>query len=494
MEKPNILFILTDQQRKDTLSAYGQLISETPHLDKLSEESVVFENAYTTCPICTPARATIQTGLYPIHHGMITNSYNYGNMVQELADTASLLSRRLEAIGYTPGYTGKWHLGTGVNNVKNDWYIQQYMGDIEFAEFKLKNDSVPTHHGYQGDDFPGHGFGGYIYDEYKAYLKERDLTLEFGEIIKGHYGDHQAAAILSGIETSIEHFLIERTKTLIDSFEEGKPWYFQLNFWGPHEPYYAPKEFVELYEDKSIKPWQNFSGDSPNKPKIHQVKKGNISSFEDVEPFVKYYFSCVSHIDYQIGRLLDYLKDKGIYDETMVIFSADHGESLGIHGGLCDKALFMYEETCSIPLFIKKPFQDSKKQVFELVSNVDLYSTILNYAGYSSEESQRDGQSLKPLLEDQPVEWRDTVVTECSGIGSILYSQRMIRKKEYKYIFNAGDTDELYDLNNDPYELINQIDNKEYHEILSDMKLSLLEWMETNNDNLINEYRLLALR
>ena len=135
MKQPNILFILTDQQRKDTLSTYGDLVSQTPHLDQLSEESVVFENAYTTCPICTPARATIQTGLYPIHHGMITNSYNYGNMVQELADTGTLLSRRLEKIGYTPGYTGKWHLGSGVENVKNDWYIQKYMGDIEFPAF-----------------------------------------------------------------------------------------------------------------------------------------------------------------------------------------------------------------------------------------------------------------------------------------------------------------------------------------------------------------------
>lgn len=494
MKQPNILFILTDQQRKDTLSTYGDLVSQTPHLDQLSEESVVFENAYTTCPICTPARATIQTGLYPIHHGMITNSYNYGNMVQELADTGTLLSRRLEKIGYTPGYTGKWHLGSGVENVKNDWYIQKYMGDIEFPEYTLKNDSIPTKHGYVGDDFPGHGFGGYVYEEYKEYLKEKDLTLEFGDVLKGHYAEHQAAAILSGIETSIEHFLIERTKQILDSFSEDKPWYFQLNFWGPHEPYFAPQEFVDLYQDEKIEPWKNFTGDSANKPKIHLVKKGNITTFEDVEPFVKYYFSCVTHIDYQVGRLLEYLKEKEIYDETLIIFSADHGESLGIHGGLCDKALFMYEETCSIPLFIKKPFQESSERVYELVSNVDLYSTILNYAGYSFEESKRDGMSLKPLLEKEPIDWRDVVVTECSGIGSILHSQRMIRKGDFKYVFNASDTDELYDLSEDPYELINQIDNLSYKEAVVDMKKSLLNWMEENNDNLINEYRLLALR
>lgn len=154
----------------------------------------------------------------------------------------------------------------------------------------------------------------------------------------------------------------------------------------------------------------------------------------------------------------------------------------------------MYEETCSIPLFIKKPFQESSERVYELVSNVDLYSTILNYAGYSFEESKRDGMSLKPLLEKEPIDWRDVVVTECSGIRSILHSQRMIRKGDLKYVFNASDTDELYDLSEDPYELINQIDNLSYKEAVVDMKKGLLNWMEENNDNLINEYRLLALR
>lgn len=494
MKQPNILFILTDQQRKDTLNAYGDLKSQTPNLDQLAKESAVFDNAYCTCPICTPARGSLQTGLYPMHHGMLTNSYNYGTMVQELADEPELLSRRLLEAGYQAAYTGKWHLGSGVENVKQDAYIQKYMGDVAFPELRLKDDALPTTRGYIGDDFPGHGLGGYHYPQFKQYLKEHGLTCDVENIIEGYYGGHRGGEITSGLDSTVEHFLVERSKTLIEKLEEkDDPWFLEVNFWGPHEPYFAPTEFLDHYRDMEIPEWKNFRGDSDNKPKIHDVKRGKSSNWEDIVPYIRHYFACVEHTDYQIGQLLDFMKSKGLYEDTIIIFSSDHGESLGIHEGLCDKAIFMYEETCSIPLFIKDAAREPQR-IEKFADSCDIYSTILDYAGLPQTEQERDGKSLKPLLEGKPVDWPDSVVTECSGIGAILFSQRMFRKDTMKYVFNAGDVDELYDLANDPYEKINQIDATEYQDILKEMRYSLHKWMKEHNDNLIFEYEALRMR
>lgn len=494
MTQPNILFILTDQQRKDTLSVYGELPCFTPNLDGLAQESAVFDQAYATCPICTPARASLQTGLYPMHHGMLTNSYNYGNMVQELADTPALLSRQLKAAGYQVGYTGKWHLGSGVENVKQDAYIQKFMGEICFPEYELKNDALPTTRGYIGDDFPGHGFGGHYYPQFQNYLKEHGRAFKIEHIIKDFYQQHQAGVITTGVNSTIEYYLVERAQEIIAEMQQKKaPWYFQLNFWGPHEPYFVPEEMLRLYEDVSIDPWPNFHEQGSQKPRVHDVKRGNFTDWSEIEPVVKHYLAGMTHIDTQIGRLLTYLKENDLYDNTVIIFSSDHGESLGIHDGLCDKAIFMYEETNSIPLFVKPAQGQTMQHVTEFINSCDIYSTILDYAGVPKEKRDRDGQSFRPLVENQTIPWPETVVTECSGIGSLLFSQRMIRKGDWKYVFNCGDIDELYDLKNDPYELNNQVNQLEVKEKLSEMRQALYEWMQTHRDNLIFEYEALRL-
>lgn len=492
--RPNILFILTDQQRKDTLSIYDeQGLCQTPVLDALANQSTVFDEAYTTCPICTPARASLQTGLFPMHHGMLTNSYNYGNMVQELPDSPELLSRCLQKEGYQIGYTGKWHLGTGAQNVRQDAYIQKYMGDVGFAELAMNAASVPTKVGYTGDDFPGHGFGGYIYPQFKEYLASKGKEVKIEHIISGNYTSHQAGEITSGLDTTIEHYLVERSKEIIDGFsKQENPWYVQLNFWGPHEPYYAPTEFLNNYREQSIPPWKNYQGDSPNKPKIHDVKRANDTSWEKFVPYIRHYFANMSHIDYQIGRLIEYLKEKELYDNTLIIFSSDHGESLGIHNGLCDKAIFMYEEICSIPLLVKLPNQVSMTRKSAFVNSCDIYSTILDVAGMT--DYQRDGTSFLPILTGEKESLREVNVTECSGIGSILFSQRMLRYKQWKYVFNAGDIDELYHLATDSGELINLIDHPDFQERKQELQQLLEEWMKENNDNLLFEYQYLRRR
>lgn len=494
-QRPNILFILTDQQRADTMSCYGGRVCQTPHLDELSRESVVFDNAYASCPVCTPARASLQTGLYPHRHGMETNNYWHGCMVHELPDYPQLLSRQLRQQKYSAGYTGKWHLGAG-NTVWNDVPFKQFKGDVHFWELENDRASLPTNLGYEGDDFPGHGAGGHRYPQYQEYLKEHGLTHEIKNKVEGHYDRHYAAEVVSPIESTIDYYLTERAIRHIGEFKDREePFYYQLNFWGPHEPYVAPSKHLRLYDDVEIEPWLNFRDTGENKPSIHQVKRARSTDWETFVPYIKHYYAFMSSIDEQIGRLLQYLKDNGLYENTMIIFSSDHGESLGIHGGLCDKGFFMYEETCRIPLLIKPAGESGEgRKEKRFAGTCDIYSTILDFAGVSLEKAERDGRSLLPLVRGEAVaDWPDHAVTEGSGLEYVLITQRMIRKGELKYVFNSAEIDELYDLANDPHELVNLIKDPEYKEALWDMQDTLAHWMEQHHDGLLKQFRILRL-
>lgn len=496
IQKPNIIYILTDQQRRDTLSCYSGTQCQTPFLDQLSEESVVFDNAYTSCPVCTPARATIQTGLYPHRHGMETNNYAPGCMVHELPDRPELLSRRLQQQNYSLGYTGKWHLGAG-QEIKDNHAFKTMRNDVYFAELEQGITSLPTTLGYEGDDFGGHGGAGLKYTQFQKYLKDNGLTHGMENRISGIYHGHFAAEITTPIESTIDYYLTEQAIHYINEFKDrDKPFYFQLNYWGPHEPYLAPSEFLDLYREMNIEPWPNFYEQDQNKPSIHDAKRANYTEWEQFVPYIKHYYAFMTSIDAQIGRLIDYLKQNDLYDNTVIIFAADHGESLGIHGGLCDKAFFMYDETCRIPLMIKPASKLDKSQRIEnFVGTCDIYSTILEYSGISRKETEMDGRSLVPLIQGEQVpDWPDHIVTEGSGLEQILFTQRMIRKGNMKYIFNCGEIDELYDLSRDPHEMTNQIRNPDYQSILIDMKKTLAGWMEEHNDGALRQFKLLRCR
>jgi arylsulfatase A-like enzyme len=485
-KKENILLIVTDQQRADTLSVYGGDICQTPHLDKLAEECIVMTNAYTSCPICTPARSSIQTGYYPFKTGMQTNIYNPGCQVQELYDEEGLLSRMLQKQGYNIGFTGKWHLGGGDQVYDEPWFLQHMgMEKVAFAEKEMGKITLPSSVGYQADDFPGHGGGGHRFPQYQAYLQENNLKHEVNK--KGLYGE-----VVSPIESTMDYYLVERTLHYIKHFQEKEqPFFFALNFWGPHEPYYAPSSYLDLYRNLEIPPWPNFEDPLVNKPKIHNVKRAKKRTWESFANELKYYYGFMTAIDDQIGRLLKYLKDVGLYDQTTIIFMSDHGESLGCHAGLTDKAIFMYEETCRIPFMIK-PSKKIKQRLDErFVGTCDVYATILELSGIEREKAEtRDGHSLVPIINEEPsTDWPDCVVTECIGLGHVLHTQRMIRYRSYKYVFNVSDTDELYDLNSDPHEMNNFIGTSSYEQILIMMQQKLAEWMEKHNDKLMNSFK-----
>jgi arylsulfatase A-like enzyme len=473
-----------------TLGSYGSEICKTPNLDMLAKDGLVFTNAYTPCPVCTPARASIQTGVYPFKHGMQTNIYTRGCMVHELPDSPRLLSRQLQSQGYAAGYTGKWHLGFGDNCDNDKEYLYHVTAAPVFQDIKVKKGSLPSDVGYYGDDFPGHGGGGERYSQYKEYLEQNNIELK-KKVIYDKYP--LTEEILSGIESTIPYFLTSQAIKHIEHLSQSdSPFFYMLNFWGPHEPYSVATKYVDMYRDMQMPKWQSFEEQQSNKPKIHNAHRWvEECGWEQYEIFLKYYYASVTSIDAEIGRLIKHLKDNDLYDNTIIIFSADHGESLGIHKGLTDKSFFMYEEILKVPLIIKGVDSCSRRNQYEdrVVSSCDFYSTILDYAGVNRTEAERDGLSLVPIVNGEQVNWRDCVVTESSGLDFVLFTQRMLRFEDMKYIFNCSDTDELYDLERDPFEVKNLIAEEEYKETLSNMRNMLAKWMENIGDGLLERYK-----
>jgi arylsulfatase A-like enzyme len=488
-KRPNILLILTDQQRLSTMSSYGDTPCITPNLDKLAEQSIRFETAYTSCPLCSPARASIMTGLFPHNHGITANVANIGCSVHELPDSETLLSRMLQQAGYICGYTGKWHLGTS----GEEGYVcgrTRKAADGSLIHVYSTNDqkvSLPKDVGFVGQNFPGHGGGGHRYQEYREYLVRNGYSYTIRKPEKEY---PQWCGVFDGpLEATIPYFLIEHTISLADRFtesEDTQPFFIWHNFWGPHEPYYPTAEYYEFYREVEIPEWPNYRWPSreiegPHQEKIHQGGYG--MRWKDWAEYVKYYYAFMTMIDGQIGRLLRHLEGKGVLENTLVIFTADHGETAGSHGGLFDKGFHHFEEIQRIPFLVR--FPDGYRAgdvVKEFISLTDLYPTILDAAGAKVDAEDIDGRSLMPLMHGFHEKWREEVAVEFNGLGGVVQTLRTIRWRNFKYGFSAGSEEQLYDLEKDPYEMKNTAVDPEYQEILAEMRSRMLAWMEKTFD------------
>lgn len=453
----NVLLIVADQLRPDILASYGGRICQTPVLDALAGRSVVFDRAYTPLPVCSPARASMLTGVYPHTHEVLSNEYPLGKGT--IKDSPTLLSRRLEALGYQNWMIGKWHLGNGQN--------------------------LPQRIGLPGHQFGGHGSGGYQYDEYQQYLRRKGLAFTFTD--GPHQLGHHLYGTLAGPEESeVSAFLADDTIAFLDRWDETRerPFFLWVNFWGPHEPYYATQKYMDLYRDVPIPPWDTFVNTDPLKPRSHQLQvppESRGKGWAFWETAVRHYFAFMSLIDHQIGRILDRLRQLNLEQETLVIFTADHGETLGSHGGIQNKGYAMYEEIMRVPLMIQSAGLAPRRER-ALVSLNDLCPTILASAGESDPERGRHGKSLLPLLRDGHTAWRSTLGGEFHGLQAP-YTQRMIVNERYKYVWNIADTDELYDLQADPREMHNRIADSAMSGLRGEMQEAMRAWMKETGDD-----------
>ena len=296
-------------------------------------------------------------------------------------------------------------------------------------------------------------------------------------------------------------FLVEFTLGLINEFQrlramDGRPWFMFLSFWGPHHPYFPPRQYLEMYDVEEIPLWPNFHDDLKAKPPhqnrfrhcFHPMPRLSERQWRDV---IRHNFAQMTYVDAEIGRLLSALKEKALYEDCVIVFATDHGDMCGAHGRLFDKGPFMYEETYHIPLLIRWPqAAQGGAVVNEFLSNVDLAPTVLDMAGVAIPSSMQ-GRSLLPLVLGRTGDWPDDLMAEFHG-HRYLFSQRMVRWGHFKYVFNASATDEFYDLEDDPHELDNRISSSS-PSLIDEGKRRLLKWMRQTDDPLLgNTQEMLA--
>lgn len=441
-EQLNVLWIGVDQMRADALDT-----CQTPNLDRLAREGTDFSRAYTTCSLCSPARASMFTGLYAFHHGMGTNCDLYHAMAHELSNPAQLLHRRLQTRGYRCGFTGKWHVGS---------------------------ERGPRDYGFEGMNIPGYGDLRKEPD-FQAYLDEHKLA--YGPVKNPIFGNAGQKTLLAGewdgpLESTPTYYLTNATIDLLDDFAEtyerdGQPFFLTCQFWAPHPPYLPSPEYVSRHDRTAIPPWVNFEDDYSSKPQSiarfrRDFYRALPESWDGWREIVGLSYDFTTLVDEQIGRILAHLDRLGLAGETLVIFTSDHGDMIGSHGGLFDKG-FMYEEAHRIPLIVKAPHGERGAVCDALVYNMDIMPTIFDLTG-DSLGSEVNGQSFAPLLEDATTPGRDAIYLEFHGIRCLHTQRALVTRDGFKYIFNPVDEDEFYDLNDDPGELHNRLDNPAYND------------------------------
>lgn len=455
-DQPNVLLVVTDQERYD-LTAAGDPAVETPGSDRLAAEGLRCSRAYTPTAICSPARVSMLTGLYPHAHGVLSNPTRSA-LRTAIQPTHTTMGQVATDVGYHADYVGKWHVaGTSP-------------GEAGFTAH-----TGWAHSGDQTLDTAA----------YRAFARDQGI-------------DPTAAAVTDGItsipaEATQTAYLAERAIDRLRAYADAdEPFLLRLDFPGPHGPYVVPRSLADRYDPGALEPWPSFRETFAGKPAVHELHPSYYGAADRTWPewaeLATRYFAFETLIEEQFARVLDALEEFGLAEDTLVIRTSDHGEFLG-HHRQGNKGPLMYEDTYRVPLLARWPgVIDPGTETDAFVTLVDLLPTICGAIGRTAPPVQ--GRDLRPVFEGELAGWRDAVFAEYHGEPETLYTQRMIRTDRYKFVYNGPDVNELYDLAADPHELSNLVDHPAYRSIRTEHAGRLGDWMERTDDHLdVARYR-----
>jgi uncharacterized sulfatase len=441
------VFMMTDSQRKDMLGCYDspfvtdEYPSPTPFLDRLAASGVRFNQAYCTSPVCGPSRSSIFTGTFPHENGVWANSL-------PLYDNVHTVGERLQDDGIHTAYIGKWHLdggdyfglGTPAKGWDPDyWYdMRNYLNELSEAD-RIRSRKSSTN-------------------------KDQDITADF---TYGHRCSNRAVDFIQ--KHKAEDFF------LVVSFEE------------PHPPFLCPKPFSEMYKNVNFKPFENESDDLSGKPVHQKVWADYIDQHNKYtrEEFYQLFFGVNAFIDHEIGRVVEAIEKHT--PGAAIMYTVDHGEMMYAHK-LTKKGPALYDEVTNIPLIVRWPGNTQENTSSDNpVSLVDITPTILDFFG-SEIPPIISGKSLLSAIKDPEVKPNKEIFMEFgrfeidhdgyTGFQPI----RGCFNGRHKLIINLMDTDELYDLREDPGEIKNIIDQKDTAEIRNKLHDRILAWMNETRD------------
>lgn len=464
----NVLFLMADQHRTDTLGCYGNPHVNTSNLDAVAAGGTRLDECYTPSAICTPARASLLTGVKPYRHRLLANYERNVGYMEELSDEFTPFSRRLREEGYNVGLEGKWHVG---------------------------KDRGPGEFGFDGAHYPG-WHNPIAHPDYLEWLAEKGLPKpRITDEVRGTFPNGEPGNLLAGLihqppEATFEHFLTDRTIQRLEEYAadrhwEGRPFFMATHYFGPHLPYLLPSEYLEMYEPALVElppsVEETFEGKPPVQQRYSEHWTHDTLDEETRRWLVAAYWGYVTLIDEQVGRLIDALKRLDLWDSTAVAFTADHGEFTGAHR-LHDKGPAMYDDIYRIPGLIRVPGGAEGQESSAFVSLIDYTATILDLAALQP-DPESDGRSLLPLAQGGlPEDWRQDITAEFHG-HHFPYPQRMLRTRRHKLIVNPESVNELYQLEDDPHEMHNRYADPALAAVRDELMQRLYEQLRDAGDN-----------
>ena len=469
--RPNVVLIITDQQRFDTIRAAGRKTVQTPNLDRLAADGTLFTHAYCTSPMCSPSRASILSGRFPHSHGMVANHQACpGDNLIHLSEDVRVLADYLGPAGYHTAYIGKWHLGTGSDRRGyRDFVIRCGDGegdtsrpeDNDYARYaeKLGIKAGGKRHGADWDPD--------LYDTWTLCGPSLAPPTDFG------------ATYLC---TRAEEYI--RSRAHVET-----PFLLTWSCIEPHAPFVCPEPFYSMYDPEKMVLPENHSDESGQRWlqradwQLHSALE-----FSEIELKTMWarYLGTVSYIDHLMGRMLDALSDTGQLNNTLFIFTSDHGDLMGSHS-LILKGASLYEELIRVPLIVRLPAEMREKGIVPccdgLVSQVDIVPTILSLCGLPP-EPEVEGFDLSPLLTGETDSVRDAVQAQFHSTSwtDPMSPLRMWRTKDWKYVESKEGDNELYHLAQDPGETCNLADDPRYEAVRAELAETLHDWCKRSGD------------
>jgi choline-sulfatase len=436
-ERPNVLLIMSDDLAT-TLGSYGHPHVKTPHLDALAKEGVVFSRAYCQFPHCNPSRSSMMTGLRP-NTTHVTN--NEDSLYHNIPGVMTM-PRWFRQNGYTTARCGKvFHLG------------------------------VPS--GLESMDDPqGWDFG----TEFKSelpYPKKRESAVK---IKSGKKQGLTWQEIPQDDEALVDGVFAKTAIEWLDERDKSKPFLLAVGFHRPHLPLVAPAKYFDLYPFDSITLPEAPVDDEADIPL--PARNGAVPGYaltatpDQRRAAIRAYLACVSYVDAQAGKLLGALKERGLSDNTIIVFASDHGWHLGEHGLWHKRSLF--EESARVPLIIRAPGTKARGVTSSFAGLVDVFPTLCELTGVTA-SPKLEGKSLAPMLSDLSTQVQDHAFTQARRGPNAEHWGRSVRTARWRCTeWNEGrDGIELYDHDSDPHEYINLANNTKHADVLKELRALL---------------------
>ncbi len=463
----NVLFILTDQWPAWAFGFRGADIP-TPNIDRLASAGTIFTNAFTSCPLCTPARGTLLTAHWPHQTGVYDNqSVGYSLQKSMPLDQKTWIDEAVR-MRYHVGYYGKWHLGH-INPEKRGAH-----GFDPGVEIRSKPYDPQT-----GDH------------TYQKTVAQYDKQTE--RLIRGRapfWGDSPQS------KENVQPFpTVNRGVKFLESWARGdqkNPFFLTVSSAPPHFPHHLPEEYVKIAEDlrARVELPANLRDNCEGRSWFHAIPWWgcmDTSHFDDEEwkTAIAYSHAHIAMVDEAIGRVLDALDRLDLSDSTTVVFASDHGDMEGAHNRF-DKGAYFYEEVWRVPLIIRAPNATPATQE-AFVSLLDIGETLFCLiCAESSVDQPREGRNLLPLVgtQSRPSDWPQVAYGVYYRYNGYSFEVRAIRNARYKYVWNPQAMDEFYDLQTDPHEMKNLSGQAQISAIENDLRDQLVKWLRGIGDDL----------